>query len=228
MENTVLYNKDLEYLHVGSGFNGTCFQTKDNQVFKRIENLESRNYGLDKLLGINVPTYVFPKKLVSLNSVIIGYIMDYVEGIELKYLSSEVSLKGYLKALKEAENDIAMLTNLGIYSIDIGNTNVLYTLDGKFKVIDTDFYIKTKDKKGLYSHNLRMFSTTILKPLFDVYTSRFNDSILNHEKNKLIDGRLKPSKLIEMLLKYMDLNKEDGIQIGEFNKELKLLYKEVL
>ena len=40
MENTVLYNKDLEYLHVGSGFNGTCFQTKDNQVFKRIENLE--------------------------------------------------------------------------------------------------------------------------------------------------------------------------------------------
>ena len=228
MNDIVEYSKDLEYLHVGSGFNGTCFQTKDNQVFKRINNLESRDYELKKILGINVPTYVFPKKLVSLNSVIIGYIMDYVEGIELKYLSQEVSLKGYLKALKEAENDIAILSNYGIYSIDIGNTNVLYTLDGKFKVIDTDFYIKTKDKKCLYSHNLRMFSTTILRPLFDVYTSWFNDRTLNHEKNKLIDGKLKPSKLIEILLKYMDLDKEDGIQIGEVNKELKLLYKEVL
>ena len=118
---------------LGSGQNGTCYLTSDGQVFKRIYKPQIVEGNISSTVGLSNNTYVFPKKLVTIESTIIGYIMDYVDGIELRYLNNEISLRDYINALKIAEYDIAAISSLGIYSFDVKVDNMFYTKDNRFK-----------------------------------------------------------------------------------------------
>ena len=225
MNKIIEYSDTLEHKLLGRGENGNCFLTPDNKVFKRFDNPSYYEKKISSLLGINVPTFVFPQALVQAKDVIIGYIMEYVEGMQIKYKTNQISISEYINALKVSEYDIAAISNLGIYSIDLKDENVLFSSDKGFKIIDTDFYTKTKDKKGLYMHNMGNFTYAVLNPLFDIYTTSFNDRKLRNEYSKLIDGKLLPSRFINLLLKYMSIEDTRSINLEEMSNELKLLYK---
>ncbi len=222
--NIIEYSDELKAKYISSGFNGSCYLTNRNQVFKNFNNPNLYVNNIHSIVGINSSTYVFPKTLVRLGAVIIGYIMDYIDGVEIKYLNKEIGLDEYIYALRIAEYDIASLSVYRISSYDVGGRNIMFSTDNRFKVIDTDFFIKLKSRIGLYSHNLDEFSPGALEPILDVYTSRFYDKRLTKEKEKLIDGKLCPSKYIELLLKYMNI-KSSSISVNDFSNRLKLLYK---
>lgn len=216
------YSDDLKAKYLGSGYNGSCYLTKENQVFKSFNNPSLYTNNISSLVGIYSSTYIFPKVLVSLDSIIIGYIKDYVDGVELQYINKEISLEEYIIALKIAEYDIAAISYYRILSFDVDSSNILFSTDNKFKIIDTDFYRRLKSRKGLYASNLGDFSTSILYPILNVYDTGFHDKKLLKETGQLIDGKLLPSKYIKLLLKYMNI-KSPEISIADFSRKLKSL-----
>ncbi len=218
------YSDELKVKYIDSGRNGSCYLTKDNQVFKSFNKPRLYINNIHDIVGINSSTYVFPKTLVTLKSVIIGYIMEYIDGVEIRYLNKEIGLDEFIYALKIAEHDIALITKYKIYSYDVCISNMLFSTDNRFKIIDTDFYKKIRRKKGLHSHNLEEFSSYALYPILDVNYSKFYDSKLINKREKILDGKLCPSKYIELLLKYMNI-KSSSISVNDFSNRLKLLYK---
>ena len=150
--------------------------------------------------------------------------MDYVDGIELKYLNNEISLRDYINALKIAEYDIAAISSLGIYSFDVKADNMLYTKDNRFKVIDTDLFCKVKKNRELYNINMGNFSHSVMSPIFNMYSSRFKSRHLENKRGDLIEGKIPSSKYIKMLLRYLDIRESEDISIKDFSNELKLLF----
>ena len=221
MENTIEFSKDLQKRVLGSGQNGTCYLTSDGQVFKRIYKPQIVEGNISRTVGLSNKTYVFPKKLVTIESTIIGYIMDYVDGIELRYLNN-------INALKIAEYDIAAISSLGIYSFDVKVDNMLYTKDNRFKVVDTDLFCKVKKNRELYNINMGNFSHSVMSPIFNMYSSRFKSRHLENKRGDLIEGKIPSSKYIQILLKYMKIRESEDISIKDFSNELKLLYNRPL
>lgn len=228
MKNTIEFTKDLQKRVLGSGQNGTCYLTSDGQVFKRIYKPQIVEGNISSTVGLSNNTYVFPKKLVTIESAIIGYIMDYVDGIELRYLNNEISLRDYINALKIAEYDIAAISSLGIYSFDVKADNMLYTKDNRFKVVDTDLFCKVKKNRELYNINMGNFSHSVMSPIFNMYSSRFKSRHLENKRGDLIEGKIPSSKYIQILLKYMKIRESEDISIKDFSNELKLLYNRPL
>ena len=140
MENTIEFTKDLQKRVLGSGQNGTCYLTSDGQVFKRIYKPQIVEGNISSTVGLYNKTYVFPKKLVTFESAIIGYIMDYVDGIELRYLNNEISLRDYINALKED-------THL--------NLNVIVENSADVKLINTNTV--NKDDIVFYCYIINIF-----------------------------------------------------------------------
>jgi hypothetical protein len=225
MANIVEYDKSFEKKKIGSGCNGVCYLTSDNQVFKRIDYPEIFEQNLRSLVGKRNPTYVFPKQLVSLNSIIIGYIMDYVEGVRLDYLGNEISIQDYLNALRIAEYDIAAISSMHIFSIDVSDDNILFSKDKRFKIIDTDYYRKLKTSSNIYNSNLRNFSHASLSLLLNLYKDRFKNNNLEYLRESLINGTARPSQFISTLLNYIQISDISNSSVAELKDELKLLYK---
>ena len=225
MEKIVDYNDISIVRSLGSGCNSTCYLTTDNHVFKRFNNPKVFENNLKSICGLHIPTYVFPQSIVTLESTIIGYIMEYVEGVKVQFLNKQISLEEYLNALRMAEQDTLILSNLSIHSFDLKSENVLYTPDGKMKVIDTDFYYKPKKRKGIYQDNIGALTFGTIEPLFDMYAARFKNGHLENKRGDLIDGKITLSRYLELLLKYMKITNTKNITIEEMSNEIKLLYK---
>ena len=225
MEKTVDYNDISIVKPLGSGCNSTCYLTTDNHVFKRFNNPKVFENNLKSICGLHIPTYVFPQSVVTLESTIIGYIMEYVEGVKVQFLNKQISLEEYLNALRIAEQDTLVLSNLRIHSFDLKSENVLYTPAGKMKVIDTDFYYKPKKRKGIYQDNIGDLTFGTIEPLFDMYAARFKSGHLENKRGDLIDGKITLSRYLELLLKYMNISSTKNITVEEMSNEIKLLYK---
>lgn len=225
MQSVIQYNKDLQGRKLGEGVFASVYLTSYNKAFKRFKDPENFIDCVKWLQKVNSSLYVFPEQLVYCDDMFIGYIMEYVDGLEIKNLTGDIELKDYIKALKVAEYAIAGLNHYRVHTFDLNAGNVIYTKDNRFKVIDTDLYYKADTVKGLYSSNLSDFAITSLRPFFDIEVTRFDDNRLRSEKDKIFYGYTKPSRFIEMVLEYMNLRNINGVKLSDFSNELKLLYK---
>ena len=225
MEKIVDYNDISIVKPLGSGCNSTCYLTTDNHVFKRFNNPKVFENNLKSICGLHIPTYVFPQSVVTLESTIIGYIMEYVEGVKVQFLNKQISLEEYLNALRIAEQDTLVLSNLRIHSFDLKSETILYTPDGKLKIIDTDFYYKVKSIRDLYTDNMGALSFGTMDILFNMYATRFKTGYLESRRGDLIDGKISPSHYIEFLLHQMRISNIDGMSVEDMSNEMKLLYR---
>ena len=225
--NKIYYDKlpdEYKSYFIGTGYNGRCYYAGNNTVYKEFYYPSIFKDNISKLSNIKIPSFIFPNELVYVKDKFVGYTMDYVDGATLDALKS-APLTDYLKEIILFEYNIASLSNKKIFLSDLKDENIIFTKDNKLRVIDTDFYCKSNNK-DLYRTNLHFFSTSVLNPIMNVYTSEFNNNNLNYHKELLIDGRYLPSKFLIEVLK--DLRRKLNNEINNINdvrNSLKLILK---
>lgn len=156
--------KELQELFLTSSISNTegkIFLIKDKnnwntnyKVLKRFYDNESPLFG-NKLLTINIlenskidiDELVMPEKLVINNGKLIGYTMEYIDGINLKELFDDIKYDRLemIKHLKEIGNILDKIRklnnynkNINFYLNDIHEANFILDKSGHIKVVDID------------------------------------------------------------------------------------------
>lgn len=156
--------KELQELFLASSISNTegkIFLIKDKnnwntnyKVLKRFYDNESPLFG-NKLLTINIlenskidiDELVMPEKLVINNGKLIGYTMEYIDGVNLKELFDDIKYDRLemIKHLKEIGNILDKIRklnnynqNINFYLNDIHEANFILDKSGHIKVVDID------------------------------------------------------------------------------------------
>lgn len=228
MDNIIKFNKLPDYYtsnYIGSGCNSDVFLIDNNEVFKKLNSPYIFENKINDLSKIKMRSFVFPKRLVYVKNKFVGYIMDYVDGVTLDKIKN-IPIDKYIDETILFEYAIAALSVRKIYMVDFKDKNVIFTKDNTFKGIDTDLYFFVRNNKNPYKSNIRNFSTTILDPMMDVFEIEFNNKILNHNKELLIDGSYLASKFLIDVLKEMRKTIDADINnTTDVKNSLKLILK---
>ena len=218
---------DKEYLehNIGHGCCANCYMLNENEVIK-LNKYKAYDYeSISKNSKYLSDIFVFPKVLLfsGFDDTYAGYIMDYIDGVTIKELGSNIEIHKYIEAIKSVEEEITKMTNYRINLIDVSPSNVMYTKDDKMKVIDTDFYIHSDPSKKLYSINMFRFAKTAVYPLFDIYDYKFMENKIRDNGLKLIQSKILVSDYISMILDELEKKNYEVNNIGDYKKGLRLL-----
>ena len=151
---------------LGEGSCATVYKYNNElavKVFKQpgmeLHNEES----FSEILGIENETCVFPQCRLEIDGRFQGYAMQYIEGPMLWKIVKKIELNTLKEAIRKAENDIRLLSTDRILFNDVNQGGLMWTEDGKIKVIDTDDFYKDEDitEEQTYSHNLEQFNTMV-------------------------------------------------------------------
>lgn len=167
METMKLSSDEISKLpNLGGGACATVYKYSDElavKVFKK-QGMELHNEeSFSEIFGIENETYVFPKCRIEIDGTFQGYAMQYIDGSMLDQVVKEIDLKTLTEAIRKAESDLKLLSADKIMFNDVNQGGLMWTKDGKIKVIDTDFFLKYEDiaEEKTYSHNLEHFNTMI-------------------------------------------------------------------
>lgn len=192
---------------VGKGICGECYKTLDNKVFKETSFNKNNFFDITSLTKLKSDYFVFPRELVYVESRnidnLVGYIMDYVEGIDITNNFSELDIREVIKASSDIEDEMYRLSyNEGLRIYDLHPGNVVYDVDNSsFKIIDTDcFEIGPYcSKEDNYRNNLQEWAFFILYNLgFDF--DFVDGDIENYFDMCVNGGRVKPSVVLSKIL----------------------------
>lgn len=199
-----------ERAYLSEGSQGRCYKI-GNKVYKIFlqyieeDDDEITPYFKEDILRFSDvvnSTYIFPKDVILVGDVVVGYITDYVDAIPLyKTNPLNVDLDLFEKALIAAIPSIKKISKKGILSFDV-MYNILYGING-LSVVDTLEYSKTDiDYESLFNINYDRFCNEI--KLFLIYG--YFDKIVSSNK-----------KLFEM---YNDKGASIVLFLREFKKSL--------
>ena len=216
---------------LGKGANGECFLTDTGAVFKQMKYREE-NY--DDIVGITKlesDYFAFPKELVYQGersaSTLVGYTMDYVDGVSIRSLGPETNIRDLINALANLEHEIAVLSkdqNLVCYDLNYGN--MLYQKDKKeFKVVDTDLYYFDLHEEYPYvlKQNIKELSEYILYYLAGYYD--FKDYNINlYFEICVTNGKARPSRVLTDILNALEKEMHEEVNtLGDFKANLQLI-----
>lgn len=216
---------------------------KEDKIFKKFfvtSGIEFGNkmYTINSLIDykdeINIEELVIPDCLVSINTNIVGYAMDLVDGINLSQViyNSKIEIKEKIRILKKfgevlnKMNNVRKYTNINDFYIgDIHEENIMVEKNGNIKIIDLDSckilnnlasptrYLQSLKRKGIVfnqKYNIDNINPDIIKP--NIQTDYYCYIILL--LNTLYQGDITKLDMKDFYL-YLDFLKSIGI-----NKEL--------
>ncbi len=222
--NNKLYVNNLDLLkkeEISHGCNGICYKTQDNMVFKQIYNPNEKN--LLELSKLYSPSFIFPSKLVYYQNRLIGYIMEYVDGVTIKNIDLNIKTDDYIKQTDKIENEIAVLTNYRVHLLDVGINNIMIDKNGNIKIIDTDFYSIKSKLNNLYSLNLISYNYGVLYPITDISKNNFKSVTLNKYSKLVLCGKMLPSDFIIELENFLNKENLEHNNLYEIKRNLKKL-----
>ena len=138
---------------IGSGFCAHCYRCKDGNVFKKFKNNEEGQKIVNRkdlevlmeaLYKSSNRSIIGPKTLVYQDKKFVGYIYEYINGIEVASVSRFARIDTLFKNIGILFEDIKSLTDNRVDLYDIHGKNIL--LDGSFHVIDMDKSNMAKEK----------------------------------------------------------------------------------
>ena len=220
----------LTRLNIGEGQVGTCYKV-NNKVFKKFKSIPRFPGLIMQLSNLHSKSFSFPEEFVYLNEHDIkylqGYLMKYVDGVKVTNISELTKMKELCHSLDSLEKEIRTLTEEeNLLVKDLHPDNVLYTDDGKFKVIDTDFCVTYPDDPVyMYRENMKELGNCML-PAF------MGDSNIDNSKVKylydlcVLDAKAKPSIVLnEAIEEIQKETKEEVISLHDFKEGMKLIRK---
>ncbi len=161
---------------IGSGFCAHCYRCKDGNVFKKFKNNEEGQKIVNRkdlevimeaLCKSSNESIVGPKTLVYQDKKFVGYIYEYINGIEVASVSRFTRIDTLFKNIGILFDDIKSLTENRVDLFDIHGKNIL--VDGSFHVIDMDKSNMAKEKdtpEDLEKFNKQELLKTILNVIY--------------------------------------------------------------
>lgn len=161
--------RELEGLEkIGEGKCATIYR-KGNIVYKILkENSDSRSFYskemLQKLVGIKSSLCVFPNEILEdENGDLIGYSMDFVQGLKISDALSQLSFEQLGTAIKNLKLGIQEISEQGIIFEDLHCDNIMWNKGNQsFQIIDTDFFKKIENVPDLNEVNYKKFTNQII------------------------------------------------------------------
>ena len=161
--------RELEGLEkIGEGKCATIYR-KSNIVYKILkENSDSRSFYskemLQKLVGIKSSLCVFPNEILEdENGDLIGYSMDFVQGLKISDALSQLSFEQLGTAIKNLKLGIQEISEQGIIFEDLHCDNIMWNKGNQsFQIIDTDFFKKIENVPDLNEVNYKKFTNQII------------------------------------------------------------------
>ena len=218
--------------YLGKGCSGVCYLTEDNKVFKEMKNDKLDFYHLKKFTNVKNDSIVFPNEIVYQyehnDNNIIGYTMDYIDGYLFREIEDNESINNIISASIKVEENIKKLSyQYSIMMEEINPSNVIYSKDKKFKIIDTDFYtyFPSEEEQIIYKNNIYEWGNYMMSMLGGCYP--FIDEDLNNLYCDCVcNGRVKPSQIVIKIKDLIEKISNQNINtLGEYQNSLKLVKK---
>ncbi len=233
-EKYIVYKKVPEKYReklLGSGVNGTCYQSDNKTVFKEFTNIPELET-LRRLSRIKSEYFVFPSTFIYLKSKkdenLVGYLMKLVNGFFITKPMLTMDIEGCIKSIDGIENEMKMFAkdyNLLVH--DLHHENMLFSENGGVKVIDTDLYEFDyyNEPFDVYKHNIKELANTILFLLLS--GDNFKDEDINKYYNQaILYGKCKPSYVLYEVLNQIERELREKVSTyEEFTSGLKLIKK---
>lgn len=221
---------------LSEGSEGKCFLFKKDTVFKYFNLCEypefldeyTSTYNKKMILqfkDLSIPHFIFGKKIVYVDGIIVGYIMPLALGQEL----SKVNLlkepySKILGATKEGIDDIKILSSKHIITEDLYETNISY--DSKnFYFFDTLWYsFSDIDSSSIFKHNMESFSNSLYRK---IVLSEIRKFVLSNKnlKDYSNDPQLLYNPILFLNMLKEELNSYCGKNIRCFETANKMLKK---
>lgn len=181
------FNRYINKLfYLGEGSQGKCYLDKDNNLVYKIffdyyfddDDCGYREEDIIKFSGIKNSTFIWPREVIFVGGLVVGYIMLYCNANNLYKIDPlNVNLKGLEGMIDSVYRDIDILTKNEVCLYDV-RYNVLYN-SKKIYIIDTLEYgyrkIDTIDNREQFDKEIMLF-------LVDSYFDDFVNS------NKILKG----------------------------------------
>ena len=205
---------------LGSGNNGTCYETSDGKVYKEFFTRGIDDEITRSLLDLKCEGFAFPEQLVYVNGILKGFLRsDNYKGVTLADLDHTTTNIGeFNDALRDFEEQIKWLSyekEMCIYALHL--KDLIYTDDKKIVDIDTDsMYPFEKLSVNPYFENIKELGLE-LSSIF--MNGEFKSKRLQQLQKEIIySGCMRPSVFIsealEMMDKYIDVNTIKDYEIG--------------
>ena len=217
--------KNLQFIGLGS--EGYCYKLDKGIVLNHLCGpyyTPKSKEDILKFKDINIPNYIFVQNLVYIKEQIVGVLMHYVNGKNVKKGLYNINILNLIKALDDLIIATKKLSSYGITVFDVCPVNMLYN-KGRFYFIDTMDYKKSEgDINGSFNINMKNI-------LYDMYDKMFTKSILDFIKTipEIKDFRqdkdllVNPSYVLKILLER--LNNYFGFEIKTIEEASKKLVK---
>lgn len=226
--------QEYKNIYLGSGCSGDCYKIEgENLVYKEFRGNPPCFSNYEILLGYHSNIFVFPESLIFLKTnnlfySLYGYIMKYIDGIDLSKLPLDTDINNLIKQLQLLEIEIREISFKRLNMCDISTLNMIYSEDKEIKVIDTDLYdLCLNDTiENLYDNMLYYSSALICLFRGADYVSKKIIS-LNKEYNSCIcEGRFLFSKYLIDLIDYLqNQSKKDINTYGDVKDAIELVRK---
>ena len=220
--------------YIAQGVYGSCYKVDDNTAFKLFHDY---NYYLDiydnvkKLSTFDSDFFVFPEAFIYQYEIspetILGYTMQYIDGNKLNDLDKKVDIRRLFSLFDSLEKEIKeYTTEEGLLFEDIHDDNILFSKDGKLKVLDVDLYKFSiyEEPIMIYKSNMKELGNCIL-PIFFKKIRLKDEKLQRYYLSCILDGKVKPSYILFEALNSMEKEMGSVNTLGEFDKGLKLIRK---
>lgn len=125
---------------LGFGSQGDVYKIKIHnknyalKVFNGLENIDFKSY--EEKLDINIDSYISPLKLLYINDIFSGYLMNYCKGKDLYNRKLNITIDRFVNSYIKLFEDTKKLSELKYTIIDTYSANTMY--NNGFKIIDID------------------------------------------------------------------------------------------
>ena len=223
---------DLKNKFLGSGCSGdTYLNETGTKVFKELHNDMLDYASMKEFTYLDSSTIAYPRTIVYKDQIsdknIIGYLCDYIKGVELNKIDDNENIMDIIHASDKLEKEIKNAADQGVLINDTNPGNVLFTEDKEFKLIDTDLYtyIPYEEPYLLYRSALKEWGNTLL----NYYAKGFpyeNDNLNEYFIRLSLYGKVKPSYVLNYILNEINRQLDHEVQtLGEYKESQKLIKK---
>ena len=127
------YNEYINFRQcLDRGKNSRVYPHSANKVLKlwnpdlTLKTLEFYQTNAANLVGMNTDLFYCPTELIYKNNQIVGYIMKYFQGLELKDMADQTNLKFLINAMANLEKELAYISSKHILLDDTNEENIMY------------------------------------------------------------------------------------------------------
>ena len=227
----IIFDIDTEFNSfesIDSSCNANVYKFKINDNYyalKIFNNPHKENENkYNRLLNINIPSFISPIKLSYIGNTFNGYLMNFCSGINLCENKLNITVNEFLNYSNILLSDTEKISNSRYLIKDIGVGNTLF--DNGFKIIDLDYYKYVKKSNKIFKNTNDILTynkkeiNELLIDLFVVITGGFDKLYDSCEFKKFMDCVVTEKITFEEMVNMLCLSNKDDTDMESLGNSL--------